>query len=150
MTLENVIVFALPPAGSFGSAFLYFQVPRVILFREEHTPRVFVEKVDFISAPGVSAPEVHRPGGPHALVTGKALFSFDRDRQCFCLKSLHPGISLEEVQENTGFAFDLPEGEIPETVPPTPEDLALMRGLVGRQAAETYPRFASKVLGVEL
>jgi Coenzyme A transferase len=38
--------------GSFGSAYLYFLVPRVILFREEHTPRVFVKKVDFVSAPG--------------------------------------------------------------------------------------------------
>ena len=33
--------------GSFGSAFLYYVVPRVILFREEHSPRVFVDKVDF-------------------------------------------------------------------------------------------------------
>ena len=36
--------------GSFGSAYLYHLVPRVILFREEHSPRVFVPKVDFISA----------------------------------------------------------------------------------------------------
>ena len=136
--------------GSFGSAFLYFQVPRVILFREEHTARVFVEKVDFISAPGVSAPEVSRPGGPHALVTGKALFSFNRERQRFCLQSLHPGISLDDVTENTGFEFDLPAGEIPGTEPPTDGDLELMRGPVGRQAAETYPRFAAEVLGVEL
>ena len=52
--------------GSFGSAHMYFVVPRVILFRPEHTRRVFVEKVDFISAPGVSPPDVYRPGGPHA------------------------------------------------------------------------------------
>ena len=38
--------------GSFGSAYLYFMVPRVILFREEHSRRVLVPKVDFISAPG--------------------------------------------------------------------------------------------------
>ena len=50
--------------GSFGSAYLYFLVPRVILFREEHTPRVLVPKVDFISSPGTSAPGVYRPGGP--------------------------------------------------------------------------------------
>src|SRR5262245_23744859 len=36
--------------GSFGSAYLYFLVPKVILFREEHTSRVLVPKVDFISA----------------------------------------------------------------------------------------------------
>ena len=60
--------------GSFGSAYLYFVVPRVILFREEHSRRVLVPKVDFISAPGTSAPEVYRRGGPHALVTNMALF----------------------------------------------------------------------------
>ena len=49
--------------GSFGSAFLYFVVPRVILFREEHSPRVFVDKVDFISAPGTSE-GIMRRGGP--------------------------------------------------------------------------------------
>ena len=48
--------------GSFGSAYLYYVVPRVILFREEHTSRVFVDKVDFISAAGGSEPFVHRPG----------------------------------------------------------------------------------------
>jgi glutaconate CoA-transferase subunit B len=36
--------------GSFGSAYMYFLVPRVILFREEHTRRVMVPKVDFVSA----------------------------------------------------------------------------------------------------
>ncbi|MGI9355731.1 MAG: CoA-transferase, partial [Rhizobiaceae bacterium] len=35
-------------SGSFGSALLYYLVPRVILFREEHTRRTMVEKVDFI------------------------------------------------------------------------------------------------------
>src|SRR3954464_2092652 len=46
--------------GSFGSAYLYFVVPRVILFREEHSRRTLVDKVDFISAPGTSPPEVFR------------------------------------------------------------------------------------------
>ena len=56
--------------GCFGSAYLYFLVPRVILFREEHTRRVMVPKVDFVSAPGVSDGNVHRTGGPCALLTG--------------------------------------------------------------------------------
>ena len=41
--------------GSFGSPYLYFLVPRVILFREEHSPRVLVPKVDFVSADRVLA-----------------------------------------------------------------------------------------------
>ena len=58
--------------GSFGSAYLYYLVPRVILFREEHSRRVLVEKVDFVSAPGVSEAGIYRPGGPAALLTGLA------------------------------------------------------------------------------
>jgi hypothetical protein len=34
--------------GSYGSAYLYFLVPRVFLFREEHSPRVLVDQVDFM------------------------------------------------------------------------------------------------------
>src|SRR5260370_10587009 len=66
--------------GSFGSAFLYYVVPRVILFREEHSPRVLVEKVDFVSAPGTSPPGVYRLGAAYALLTGSALFSFEKEK----------------------------------------------------------------------
>ena len=78
--------------GSFGSSYLYFLVPRVILFREEHTRRVFVPKVDFISAPGTSAPNVYRPGGPWKLVTGLGVLGFDRTRKRFTLESVHRDI----------------------------------------------------------
>src|SRR5947207_6870898 len=83
--------------GSFGSAYLYYVVPRVILFRLEHTRRTLVPKVDFVSAPGTSAPNVYRPGGPIALVTSRCLFSFDRTRRRFRLESIHPGHTLAEV-----------------------------------------------------
>jgi glutaconate CoA-transferase, subunit B len=133
--------------GSFGSAYLYFLVPRVILFREEHTPRVLVPRVEFISAPGTSSAHVYRPGGPYGLVTGRAVFRFDRTRARFLLQSVHPGHTLAEVVEQTGFAFDLP-GDVAETPPPSAETLALIRGPVGRAIAETYPGFARRVLGV--
>jgi glutaconate CoA-transferase, subunit B len=60
--------------GSFGSAYLYFLVPRVILFREEHSARVLVPKVEFVSAPGSSPANVDRPGGPYALLTARCVF----------------------------------------------------------------------------
>lgn len=128
--------------GSFGSSYLYFLIPRVILFREEHTRRVMVPKVDFISAPGSSAPGVYRPGGPHTLLTGLGLFSFDRQRRRFRLESVHPGHSVEEIHDNTGFSFDSPEN-VPFT--PLPDDNALVaiRGRIRAEIADTYPRFAS-------
>ena len=127
--------------GSFGSSYLYFVVPRVILFREEHTPRVLVEKVDFISAPGTSAPGVHRTGGPHALLTSLALFAFDKDKGRFRLTSIHPGHDLAEIRAATGFAFDVP-GTVPATPDPDPDTLALIRGRILDELAETYPHFA--------
>src|SRR5689334_11927791 len=62
--------------GSFGSGYLYYVVPKVILFRTEHSRRTLVPKVDFISAAGTSAPNVYRTGGPIALVTNRCVFSF--------------------------------------------------------------------------
>ena len=129
--------------GSFGSAYLYFVVPRVILFREEHSPRVLVKKVDFISAPGVSPPGVHRPGGPHALLTGMALFHFHRERARFVLQSVHAGYTLEAVREATGFAFDVAP-DLAVTPEPDPATLALMRTRVRPELAETYPEFAAE------
>jgi glutaconate CoA-transferase, subunit B len=130
--------------GSFGAAYLYFLVPRVILFREEHSPRVLVPQVDFISAPGASADNLYRPGGPYALVTGLCVFEFDRARRRFRLASVHPGHTIDEVRANTGFAFDEPD-DAPPTAAPDAESLALIRGSVGREIAEVYPQFASRL-----
>jgi glutaconate CoA-transferase subunit B len=59
---------------------------------------------------------------------------------------VHPGHSVAEVKENTSFGFDLP-AKVGETPLPSPETLALIRGPVGAAIAETYPRFAERVLG---
>src|SRR4029079_2531954 len=89
--------------GSFGSAFMYFASHKTILFREEHSRRVLVPKVEFISAPGWSPPGVERRGGPAALLTGKALFSWQKDSRRFRLESFHFGENIEEIRANTGF-----------------------------------------------
>ncbi len=132
--------------GSFGSAVLYFTVPRVILFRAEHSRRVFVPEVDFISAPGASPDNVHRRGGPYALVTNLCVFGYDRSRSRFRLDSLHPGTTLDEVLDNTGFDFDR-GGDPPTTPPPEPERVALIRGRIAAELSETYPEFAARRLG---
>ena len=130
--------------GSFGSAYLYYVVPRVILFREEHTPRALVEKVDFISTPGASEDGTHRTGGPIALLTGKALFRFDKTRRGFELQSVHPGHDLADIKEATGFQF-IHDSRPDETDLPDAETLALLRGRVYDEVAETYPDFAAQM-----
>src|SRR5262245_42476349 len=134
--------------GSFGSSYLYYVVPRVILFRTEHSRRTLVERVDFISAPGTSPPNVFRTGGPIALITNRCLFSFDRTRKKFVLASVHPGHTVEEVLETTGFAFDRP-ADVPVTPPPSARSLQAMRGVAARELSEVYPQFAAAVFGMQ-
>ena len=138
-------------SGSFGSAYLYYLVPKVILFRLEHTRRTMVEQVDFISAPGASPQNVYRPGGPYALITNLCLFAFDRENQRFRLESVHPGHSLEEVRDNTGFDFDAPPepGMVVVTPGPDASRLALIRGEIAMAIADPYPKFAAEELGLE-
>jgi glutaconate CoA-transferase subunit B len=119
--------------GSFGSAFMYSVVKRTILFREEHSRRVLVPKVEFVSA----------RGEPAALLTGKALFSWQKDRRRFRLESLHDG----DVRAETGFDYDAP-AEVPRTPAPTDEDMALLRGPVAKAIAADYPDFAKRVWGL--
>jgi glutaconate CoA-transferase, subunit B len=120
--------------GSFGSAFMYSAVKQVILFREEHSPRVLVPRVEFISA----------AGNPAALLTGKALFSWQRDRRRFRLESVHDG---GDIRTQTGFDYDYPES-VPPTALPSMEELHSLRGPVAREMADNYPEFAKRVWGL--
>lgn len=132
--------------GSFGSAFMYFAARKTILFREEHSPRVLVRKVHYVSAPGWSPPGVQRRGSPAALLTGKALFLWQKDKRRFRLESVHADSSAENVRANTGFEYDAP-AVVPQTAAPTGEELDLLRGPVARVIAENYPEFARRVWG---
>ena len=132
--------------GSFGSAFMYFAAGRTILFREEHSKRVLVPKVEFISAPGWSPPGVERRGGPQALLTGKALFGWQPQRRRFRLESIHPGHDLGEILVTTGFDFDRGTQAAATPVPSNAE-LALLRGEVAKEISANYPEFAARVWG---
>lgn len=132
--------------GSHGTPFIYLMVPRVILYRAEHSRRVLVSKVDFVSAAGMTPPGVYRRGGPTDLVTSLAHFTFDRGIGHFTLRSVHPGHSVEEVADKTGFVFER-AANIPESPTPPPEWLRLLRGSVRERVAETYPQFAATLAG---
>ena len=132
--------------GSFGSAFMYYMAGRTILFREEHSPRVLVQRVAHISAPGTSEPGVYRRGHAQALVTGRCIFHFHPERARFSLASIHAGETLESIRAMTGFDFDVPDG-VGETPPPSAAELALLQGPVCDEMLETYPEFCRRVWG---
>jgi len=105
-----------------------------------------VPKVDFVSAPGGNEPNVFRTGGPIALVTNRCFFTFDRGRKRFALASVHPGHTVGEVADNTGFDYDTP-ARVPVTPAPSPATLQTLRKTVAPQLAEVYPQFAAQVFG---
>ena len=133
--------------GNFGSSYLYHLIPRVILFREEHSPRTLVPKVDFISAAGTSPEGEFRPGGPHALVTGLCVFAFEKSRGGFRLESTHPGVSAADVRAATGFEYAAP-ASVPTTKALAADTLAILRTKVAKEVAETYPAFAKAQWGI--
>ena len=101
---------------------------RSVLYTTSHSKHVFVPKVDFVSLPGHPKGEPPVPGlsRPVLVVTPLAVMDFTESGD-MRLQSLHSGVTLDEVVQNTGFRLVLPSGEPPKTPEPSPEELRLMR-----------------------
>jgi acyl CoA:acetate/3-ketoacid CoA transferase beta subunit len=61
------------------------------------------------------------------VVTDRAVLDFAGPEHCLRLRSVHPGVSVRDVQELTGFELAVPM-DVPVTRSPTPDELALIRG----------------------
>lgn len=105
-----------------------------ILVAMHHEKKRFVEKVDFITTPGYLQGGNTRKkagltvGGPYKVITHLGIFGFDEQSKRMQLETLHPGITVEEVKERTGFDLLIPE-KIPYTKPPTDHELRILREL---------------------
>lgn len=109
---------------------------RYYLLPHRHTPEVLVERCDYVSSPGwgrggADARErLGLPGGgPKLCVTELCVFDFDEVTKSMRVKSLHPGCSLEDVIERTGFEVIVPE-HVPQTEAPRADELRVLRTLV--------------------
>ncbi len=99
-----------------------------------HSPRVFVERVDMVCGVGYDRIAAAGPGAArfHRLprvVTDLAVLDFATPDHSMRLVSVHPGVSVEQVAEATGFALTVPD-EVPFTRDPTPEELELIRTVI--------------------
>ncbi len=108
---------------------------RFYLYHTAHSQRVFVDRVDFITGAGNidGADGRKRAGittqGPVLCVTNIAVMDFDGQTGRARLKSVHEGVSVDDVVNNTGFELILPP-QIPTTPPPTAEELEVLRSEV--------------------
>ena len=127
-------------AGAYGSAMLYYMAHRVILFRDQHTKRVFVEKVDFVTGAGVTPENVYREGGPALVVTPKAVLAWDKAAGEWRLDRVQPGSSVDEVKQNTGFELRV-SPSVTAAPPPTEQELHVLRTVVKEKMERSYPEF---------
>jgi glutaconate CoA-transferase subunit B len=114
----------LADMGSIGKK-LYYWNPN-------HSPRTMVKKVDFVSAAGFldggdARERLGLQGGPQLVVSNLAVMDFHPVSKKMMLKSVHPGLLVNEVQSATGFELLLPEEPVPETRPPTQAQVTLIR-----------------------
>lgn len=102
-------------------------VRRTCLYVTEHSPRVFVEELHFRTGTGHHDGSDWRPShglkpaGPEGVITPLAVLGFSAERRLE-VRALHPGVSLDQVQEATGFEIGA-AAEIEETFAPTEEEL---------------------------
>jgi acyl CoA:acetate/3-ketoacid CoA transferase beta subunit len=102
-------------------------------FVPQHSTKVFVERVDFVSGVGYDrARALGHAARFHEIrrvVTNKAVLDFETPDRSMRLRSVHPGVTVDEVQALTGFPLVVP-ADVPTTPTPTSEQLDVIRRVV--------------------
>jgi glutaconate CoA-transferase, subunit B len=105
----------------------------IIIIRQDQ--RRFVEALDYITTPGyLNGPGAReRAGlpedtGPYRVITQLGVYGFDESSKRMQLLALHPGVSITDVQEASGFKI-LISDDLDITEPPTPEEQRLLEGI---------------------
>jgi glutaconate CoA-transferase subunit B len=125
---ENVQV-RLPGSGG-GSDIASLSKRFVIMMNHER--RRFIERVSYVTSPGFGEGGSWRErnglkgGGPCAVITTKGILRFDADTKEMFLDSVHPGVTVEEILNHTGWDLKC-ESKIKKTNPPTKSELRMIR-----------------------
>jgi len=96
-----------------------------------HSTRSFVEQVDVVSGVGYARAEAAGPAAARyheirRVVSNLGVFDFDTPDHVMRLRSVHPGVTVDEVVQATGFELVV-GSDVPDTRQPTPGELELIR-----------------------
>ncbi len=104
-----------------------------VLVVTNHDKRRFTEKLDFMTTPGyLTGPGARETAGlspetgPYRVITDLAIMGYHDETKRMQVLSLHPGVTLEQVQENTGFQIHAIES-VETTLPPNEDELRILR-----------------------
>lgn len=127
----------LPGAG--GAPEIAASAKEVIIMLR-HKPRAFVEELGFVTSVGHgsggnSREELGYPGaGPTVVITDLGVLRPDPESRELTLVALHPGITVEQAREATGWELKAAE-DLKRTDPPTERELEVLRDLHVRTEA---------------
>ncbi len=117
--------------GSGGAADIATLASRCIIIMN-HERRRFPAKVRFVTSPGYGEGADWRErkrltgGGPSRVITSLGIFSFDPVTREMVLSSTHPGVTVEDIQRETGWSLRT-QNDLRETDPPSADELATVR-----------------------
>ncbi|MCH8206258.1 MAG: glutaconate CoA-transferase [Chloroflexi bacterium] len=118
--------------GSGGANDLASHAPRILIITR-HERRRFPERCDYITSPGyIDGPDGRRNAGlpvPYPdiyVITDLTVMAIDKSLGRLRVEKLMPGVTVDQVRENTGFE-PLEAAEIVVVAPPTSEELRLLR-----------------------
>jgi len=123
-------------SGSGGACDVASFASGVITFMQ-HEKRRFVEKLDYLTSVGwYKGGDSRRKlglvrGGALAVVTNLGVMRFDEKTKEMYLDQYYPGVTIKTIQENTGFDIDVSRAK--EAIPPTEEELMILRNEVDPQ-----------------
>ena len=126
----------LPGAG--GATEIAASCGRIFIIMRQN-PRAFAPRVDFITTLGHGPTGKERrelgltTAGPALLVSDLCIFEPEPGSNEFVVTSVHPGVSCEQIRENTGWKVRF-AAELRETEPPRVEELDVLRELNARTA----------------
>ena len=119
--------------GGVGTASMGTNVGRYYLYVNSHNRQTLTERLDWRSSFGYgeggadAREKLNLPGGgPRYCITPLCIFDFEEQTRRMRLYSVHPGVTVEQVMENTGFTPVIP-ADVPTTPAPTAEQVQLLR-----------------------
>jgi glutaconate CoA-transferase subunit B len=122
----------LPGAG--GAPEIATSAGEVIVMLRQ-SDRTFVPSVDFVTSVGFGRGGEGRPDragkGPTVVITDLGVLRPHPSSNELTLVATHPGVTVEQVRENTGWDLMVAD-DIADTVPPTPDELEILRDLKAR------------------
>ena len=114
--------------GGAASAFLMPITPKVVIWVTRHSNKVFVEEVDFVTGQGYNHRSEEHKVNEIVVISNLAVMNFKNPERVMQIQYYHPGHTLDEIKENTGFDLRVAP-DAAETPVPTQDIIELIEGI---------------------